>query len=66
MGMVLSAPTTPEAFTVRVPPQVKAELAACAKQHNRNISDETRAAIDAWLDTNRRELLTAWREEVDA
>jgi hypothetical protein len=54
---------SPEAVVVRVAPSTKAELAAVAREHNRSVSGETRAALDSWLDRHRRELLAAWREE---
>jgi hypothetical protein len=52
-----------EAILARVPVRVKAELQALAREHDRSVAGETRAALDAWLDLHRRELLAAWRAE---
>jgi hypothetical protein len=48
---------------VRVNPTVRQELDALAREHGRSLASEGRAALDAWLDLHRRELLQAWREE---
>jgi hypothetical protein len=48
---------------VRVNPTVRQELDALAHEHGRSLAGEGRAALDAWLDLHRRELLAAWRTQ---
>jgi plasmid stability protein len=49
--------------SVRLPAVTKRELEAVAREHGRSVDGECRAAIDAWLDVHKRELLAAWHEE---
>lgn len=52
-------------LVVRVDTGTKRELEAVAREHHRSVAAEMRAAVDAWLDQNRKELLAAWRAETE-